>query len=234
MMASGYMLGKTHATHDRRTLQFPDYTRSVPPPPTACAHTGIDQPWGMLGNDRLSDCVIAMEAHLLMVFSAFGRGECFPVTDAEVVSAYRRVAHWRPAGPDDPGPGCNMLAAMKDWRTRGVGGGRIAAFAGIHSKDVQQIKTAIWLFGGVAMGVELPDDALPTAESIPPWGETVDHPTPTTAMVSPWWAMTPKVWTSRPGARFTARPGDSSSGVPTRRTPPCRRSGHPGNHPDLT
>ena len=172
------LLGKLEAVHDKRTLPFGRYAAKLPDPPLSCDRSKVDEPGKMYLNDTLGDCVVAAMANLDVLWDFFGSGENLEIPDSAVLTAYERISGWKPTGPDDPGPGCVMLNAMNYWRKSGLAGKKIHAFTGIHPGSINQIKLAIWLFGGVAAGFELPTNVLPGASGVPAWTKTNGRPNP--------------------------------------------------------
>src|SRR5262249_59231251 len=45
---------------------------------------------------------------------------------------------------------------LRLWRRQGIGGHRIAAFAGVGPADDELVRTGTWLFGGLFIGLQLP------------------------------------------------------------------------------
>ncbi len=104
--------------------------------------------WGMLNNDIEGDCTIASEGHVMRQLSAANGTSTMP-TDAEVHSVYRRLT-----GGDDTG--LVITDAMDDWRTNGLGGNKLGAYAAIDLHSLDMLRAAIYIFGAVNMGVALP------------------------------------------------------------------------------
>jgi hypothetical protein len=63
-----------------------------------------------------------------------------------------------------------MLDVLKYWRSSGLGGDKIAAFAALEPKNVTEVKDAVCLFGGCYFGLELPKFVLQAQNPLQvPW-----------------------------------------------------------------
>ena len=160
-------LGRKAIKTDSRTLRLSKYfTAALPPPPKAVgwAH-GIRQ-YGMLGNDVLGDCTCAAVGHAVQILTANASVEA-PVTDAEVLGIYENWCGYNPADPStDQGGIC--LDVLNDWRQQGFAGHPLLAYATALPANQIHIQQAITLFGGVYIGFNLPQYALPGDGTIPP------------------------------------------------------------------
>lgn len=162
-------LGKTPATADDRDLKLATYLKTsvLPKPPAAFGHEEqviAHYPgWGMLGNDRYGDCVWAGAAHEHMLWSsAAGMPEMF--TERLVLADYAACTGFDPADPATD-QGTDVRKAMGYRRKIGVasdygGRHRIEAYAAIDPKDRTTIRTALYLFGAVGIGIEFPESAM--------------------------------------------------------------------------
>lgn len=159
------LLGKRAKRTDRRTLQLANYLPvHLPPRPFQKNWlVGIPKiPYYM--NQNLGCCVIARMAHQLDLWSFLTTGKIIGFTDAEIVLMYTAIGGYDPTKdqPDGSNPtdnGCDMLTAMKYWRNNGFAGRKelaIEAFMAVDVASPTQFMDAIWLFGSVPMGVQLP------------------------------------------------------------------------------
>ena len=77
------------------------------------------------------------------------------IPDSDIVKAYTAVSGYNPeTGYNDNGAAC--LDVLNYWRKNGVAGHNIYAFAAINHINMQHVKTAIYLFGGIYIGLNLP------------------------------------------------------------------------------
>jgi len=170
-MAS-YRFGKSPAVKDERTLMFKKYLGPglAPAPPTFNSLDRLETTIGirdvatlfpMDGNDRYGDCVLAAKAHLITNFHGLvGRTEIMP--EADVIRYYLELS-----GGEDSG--LVMLSTLRHWQRTGFGDHKIAAFVGLEEHDVEDVKNAIYLFGGVDLGFRVQDRAISDFEAGKVW-----------------------------------------------------------------
>jgi len=154
-------LGKQPKRVDRRTFKLSQYLKieELPKAPLAVDWTKRVPQYGMLLNDRLGDCVVAGMMHLAIGWQANAGQTADAPSDPEVVAAYSAIGGYDPADPTTD-QGCNMLTALKYWRNNGltVGGkkSQIVAFAEVDPANDVEVKAALWLFGGLFTGFQMP------------------------------------------------------------------------------
>ena len=124
-------------------------------------------------NDELGDCAIAAPAHEIECWTA-NAGKERSLTMADVLAAYEACSGYKPRDPDHPthnqsDTGCNMLDVLHHWRHQGIGTDRITAYVGVGHTDVVRIQQALWLFGGVYLGLRLPETADVQLRNKEPW-----------------------------------------------------------------
>lgn len=150
-------LGKKAAAHDPRTLRLAKYLpRTLPPAPEVCDWSNRVPSFPMYDNDRIGCCAIATVAHQTQAWS-FSDNDSTPTTPAlaQVVKGYQDVGGYIPGRPETDG-GCVMLDVLNRWRKEGLCGSRISAFAAIDFRNHEHVKQAIYLCGGLMLGVLLP------------------------------------------------------------------------------
>jgi hypothetical protein len=158
-------LGALPPRHDARTLQLASYMGKLPMPPASRSWVPKNVAWGMMGNDSMGDCTIAAAAHAVQTWTGKAHGNIVTIDDSEIRSKYFALT----GGPDE---GLVVLDVLKDWRTNGISGHRIGAFAATEPLNRFHIETAINLFGGLYVGVNLPM----TAQDQKVWAVTYQHP----------------------------------------------------------
>lgn len=150
-------LGRLPQKIDPRTLMFAKYMAPelLPTVPSACDWTTrVTSPWGMLANDRLGDCTCAGAGHHIMSWTG-DNGDLYIPSDSEIIAAYAAVSGYNPiTGSGDTG--AVMLNVLNYWRQNGIAGRKIGVYASIKPLDMDHIKAAIYLFGGVYLGFNLP------------------------------------------------------------------------------
>ncbi|HEV2591169.1 MAG TPA: hypothetical protein VGU02_04680, partial [Gaiellaceae bacterium] len=106
--------------------------------------------WPMYANDRIGDCTIAAAGHMIEAWTEASQGRAVEVTEPDVLRAFDAVKITDPATGEE---GAVELDVLRYWRTTGVGGHRIGAFA-VHDEEL--VRTGAFLFGGVYIGLALP------------------------------------------------------------------------------
>jgi hypothetical protein len=151
------MLGAHPSPFDQRTLRLEAYLApaEIPPAPEEVDWTSAVQEWGAMLNDQIGDCAVATPGHLVQAWTGNAAGAVNTIPDVKILSAYSAISGYRPGFPASD-RGCNPLAVLKWWRSRGIGGHRISAFADILPHHHEMVRAAIWLFGGGYLGLSLP------------------------------------------------------------------------------
>lgn len=153
-------LGALPSPPDPRTLTLASYLApaALPDPPAEVDWTSPVDEWGMMLNDRIGICAVATAGHLVQGWTANVTGKARRISDPDLVRAYSAISGYNPRTPGSD-RGCVVSSVLKYWRTRGIGGSRIAAFAAIRPTDARLIRLASWLFGGLYCGLSLPHSA---------------------------------------------------------------------------
>lgn len=144
-------LGRKHPT--RAKLQLHNYLGPAlpPPPPSKDWTLAMSTDWGVMKNDTLGDCTCAAMGHAVQVVTSNGDGLITP-TDDDIVKAYEVVGGYNPTDPNTD-QGATELAAMQYMVDTGLAGVRCDAFADVDYRNIEAVKQAISLFGGVYIGV---------------------------------------------------------------------------------
>jgi hypothetical protein len=80
------------------------------------------------------------------------------IPDSDIVKAYSAVSGYDPnTGINDFGASC--LDVLNYWRKNGIANHKIIAYASINVRNLPHIKVAIFLFGGIYLGINLPESA---------------------------------------------------------------------------
>ena len=155
-----------------RMMLAPHMQAIVAPPAQVDWYSGITD-WPMYGNDSWGDCVPAEQGHHEEAFSFYGGHRLVEVTDQDVIDAYSAITGFDPnAGPPGDNPtdqGTLIQDAMSYWRKTGIGGHKIAAFAGGSVADITEVKTAIAAFGPLSLGINFPNTAMDQFNAGEPW-----------------------------------------------------------------
>ena len=154
-------LGKLPPKFDKRTLRFARYVKAsaLPPAPPSVTWSSKVSQWGEMLNQQIGDCTCAAVGHSIQTWTA-NNGSEVTISDQDVLNAYIAVtgeegAAYNPqTGANDNG--CNEIDVLNYWRTTGVGGHKLGAYAAVAHTSEQELQEAIWLFGACYIGVNLP------------------------------------------------------------------------------
>lgn len=151
-------LGKKEARIDPRTLRISNYIPSdLPDPPPVSNWAGAVPVWGMMLNDQMGCCTCASAAHMIQGWTA-NEGAYFRPTNAQVLEAYSKISGYDPATRLNDN-GAVELEVLSFWRKEGIAGRKIMAYATLDADDLILCKQAIHLFGGIYIGLALPNSA---------------------------------------------------------------------------
>lgn len=156
----GRLAPHPESTHPR--LKFgdflaPGYAATVPPSVDFLSLVGGT--WPMFANNRLSNCTCAAAGHTEEVWSKYGTSNLVIVTDADVIRLYEQASGYNPADPSTD-KGAVMQDVFEVWRRVGLGSHRLAAFVQIDPHDQVLCKTALYYFGALNVGANLPRAAI--------------------------------------------------------------------------
>ncbi len=151
-------LGRKAVKTDSRTLKMASYIAAGLPaaPPTKDWTKGV-QDWGMMLNDRLGDCTIAGIAHAIQVWS-LNNGTEITIPDAHVLKYYEKWDGYNPSDPKTDRGGVE-LDVLNAWQKSSFDRHKLLAFADPSFTKLDEIRQAINLFGGVYIGLALPNTA---------------------------------------------------------------------------
>jgi hypothetical protein len=154
------MLGRNRPIARGRALRLKNYLmRGYPTPPasidwTPLAKASIDQ---VFLNDRLGDCVIAWGAHMEGILTGNSSGTPIIYTDAQIIAQYSAIGGYQGTAATDNG--CDEVTALNYWDQHGFAGGtKISGWIRVDATDPVEVRAAIYLFGSVTFGIELPDE----------------------------------------------------------------------------
>ncbi len=167
-MSSSYRLGKLPAVRPFGLRDLSVYASGpLPAPPRAVAPPAARYP--IDGNDQVGDCTIAGVAHLIAAWDAEVK-EADPVpTVGAVVSEYFRLS----GGQDT---GLNEASVLQTWRSGGLFGRKIAAYAPVDHHRLLAIHQAVAFYGGCYLGIQCPQSAQEQFAAGEPWTVVDDSP----------------------------------------------------------
>jgi hypothetical protein len=148
-------LGRKAVKRDSRTLALAPYLlSSLAPAPPARDWTGGQTEWGMMLNDQLGCCTIAGVAHAVQVWTRNAGSE---VTLADVdIRSYYSAWDGYVVGNEATDNGGIELDVLTEWRNLGLSGHKLIGFADPAYSNLEEVRQAINLFGGVYIGLGLP------------------------------------------------------------------------------
>ena len=152
-------LGKGAPILDPRTLRLSKYLLpTVPLAPKRVNYSQGINVWPMYGNDQTGDCTIAASAHHVECWTNKSKGSPDLMSNASILKAYEDVGGYVPGDPSTDN-GCFMLDVLNYWRKTGIGGHKIDAYVSVDPMNHEEMAQAIWLFGGVYLGLNPWEDA---------------------------------------------------------------------------
>lgn len=154
--------GKEPVKTDVRTLLFANYvTRAqLPPAPETIDLADKVAEWPMYGNDEIGDCTCAAAGHMIEAWTAEAAGQAAVIEKQAVLDAFAAVSS---------GEGAYSLDVLNYWRKNGIGGHTVGAFAKIPTVDPPVVKVAASIFGGLFIGLQLPESAKAQIHAGEPW-----------------------------------------------------------------
>lgn len=170
-----FKTGKKPAQYDAKQIHLLDITPTIKPMTAPVGFSPfklVKSAWGMLGNDRVGDCVFAGSAHETMVLTAIG-GYQAAFNDSVVLSDYSYLTGYNPANPYSD-QGTDMRQAMSYRRHTGVADSRgvrhkIGAYLALEPGNWTQLLQALYAFQVVGVGIEFPGSAMDQFNAKKPW-----------------------------------------------------------------
>lgn len=131
--------------------------------------------WPMYLNDQIGNCTCACVGHEIQAWTAYSGTEC-SVTDHDVLKMYEAVSGYNPETGDNDN-GAVVQDVLEYWRTHGIAGHKIRAYAELSGIDnFHAVRTALDLFGTVYLGVQVPQSAMEQFDNGEPWSVVSGSP----------------------------------------------------------
>jgi hypothetical protein len=124
--------------------------------------------WPMALNDRLGCCTASDAAHQIEVWTTYGQQAIVTPTDADVLHFYAGSTGYIPGDPSTD-QGGNLQDVCAYFRKVGIAGHKAAAFFQVDQAVDAELRAALWLFGGVAIGFGFPSFAMDQFDQHLPW-----------------------------------------------------------------
>jgi hypothetical protein len=157
-------LGRLPSPPDDRNLMLANYlTPALPPPPASVDWLAkVAFPSGAFGNLSLGDCTCAGVGHAIQGWTA-NTGTELTLPDQMILTLYERACGYRPNNPATD-QGGNLLSVAKYVKKYGCGGHKIDAFVSADTTNLTEIRTGLWLMGGLYTGFNVPQSAMQQTE----------------------------------------------------------------------
>jgi hypothetical protein len=89
-------------------------------------------------------------------------------TESDVLTVYSAVSGYDPAtGANDNGAA--ITDVLNYWQTTGIAGHKILGWAQVDPTNQTEVEQAIYIFGGIDLGVNLPNSAMTQFQNNQPW-----------------------------------------------------------------
>lgn len=176
-----FKLGKKPARADSIKFGFAQFFNApdLPKPPLVFGRVGLIHDWGMLANDKVSNCVFAGAAHETMLWRAWADVSVSTFTDQNVISDYAKVAGYDGTEASDQGTDMQVAAAYRkqvgiidDSGTRH----QIDAYVSLRPGNLDELALAVYLFGAVGIGLEMPSSTQDQFDNAEPWSSVKGSP----------------------------------------------------------
>ncbi|HEV3312196.1 MAG TPA: hypothetical protein VG815_16925 [Chloroflexota bacterium] len=158
-------------------LKFGAFVDSaLPDPPLLIGRVGLIHDWGILGNDVCGDCAWSAAAHRVMQWHAIAGTEIPIFTAFDVESDYTSTGYV--IGDDSTDQGTSMIDAVAYQKATGIrdsSGNRhkIEGSLFLRPGDVSELAKALYYFGALDIGVQLPSTAMDQFDSAEPWSVAI-------------------------------------------------------------
>ena len=108
--------------------------------------------WPDYGNtiNGYSNCVLAAMAHLVICWTSNTLPSVVFLDKKILIEIFSKKCYSR---------GCKIFETLLYWKNNGINTNKIVNFAKIRSKNIEEMKRAIVLFGGIIAGFQLPKSA---------------------------------------------------------------------------
>jgi hypothetical protein len=140
------------APSNKPAILFADVLKAVPDHPLIVNYTQVILDWAMLGNDAYGDCgPVSVANYRALVSMVLGGHEVYP-TEAQTLDLYRRSGN--PNFPNDDN-GVDMQTMLEEVVRNGIADSKAVAFAKVDVTNLDEVRAAIAIFGGLLFGVNL-------------------------------------------------------------------------------
>lgn len=166
----------TPASRPRLRLESVLNPRAVKLPGTV-DHFSAVKSVGMHLNDTWGDCTTAADANIIQGLTTYGQGREVRISDTYVLAAYEASGFDPKAGPPGNNPtdqGWTVADSLSYLRKTGMAGRKIALYGQIEPSDTKRVSQAVYEFGYLSIGLNLPKSAVAQFNAGPAKGSA--HP----------------------------------------------------------
>jgi hypothetical protein len=153
-------------THPRVKLATHTSIPGLPPTPAVVDYASKVRSWPMYMNNQLGDCTCAGIAHMVQAWTAYSRG-LVTVPNSAVLDLYERMGYV--PGRVDTDRGAVEQDVLAEVHRNGIGGHKILAYAQVDHTNLDAMKTALFMFGSLYLGAQMPGIAATQFEQHQPW-----------------------------------------------------------------
>ncbi len=153
--------GKAKVRNDPRTLHLASFLEPGKLPRIPAKHDLIKKmrhPLRMMLNFNLHNCTCAAAAHMAACWTSH-TGVEKSISDKAILRAYCKISGYNPVTHKNDIGAC-ALDVLNYWRKTGIGRDKILAFASVNHRKRELVKQAVYLFGGVYAGLQLPKSII--------------------------------------------------------------------------
>jgi hypothetical protein len=160
-------------------LKFGAMTDSeLPEPPLLIGRAGLIADWGVLGNDICGDCAWAAACHRVMQWHAIAGQPVPQFTSTDAILDYADATGYVP-GDESTDQGTSMIAAVAYQKATGIRDAKdqrhkVEGSMFLRPGDVDEVAKALYYFGALDIGVQLPSTAMDQFTNAEPWSVTAD------------------------------------------------------------
>ena len=152
------------------SLKFKSILKALPSHPVSEDYLVKLSNWQMLGNDQYGDCCAVAWANFRRFTSALLGKEYYP-TQEQVYQIYKTQ------NPDFPNQDDGMdEQTMLEYLSKNAGpdGTKLVAFASVDVTNLDEVKAALYIFGGLLLGIEVQNSNQTDFSNDVPWDYHAD------------------------------------------------------------
>ena len=134
------------------SLKLASFLKAVPDHPLSEDYLSQLKDWQILGNDQYGNCAAVSWANIRHFMSALLGGQDNYPTLEQVLEVYKTQNPGFPA--EDNGMDMQTLLEYLN-KSGGPDGVKLVAFASVDTSNLDEVKSALYIFGGLLLGVEV-------------------------------------------------------------------------------